>query len=59
MLEYFLDNNLVSLKRSESVPGDSCLNQFLSITHDIFTSFNNGLEVRGVFLNIRKAFHKI
>ena len=51
-LKYFLDNKnyLVSLKRSGFIPGDSRLNQFLSITHDIFTSFNNDLEVRGVFL---------
>ena len=35
------------------------MNQFLSITRDIFTSFDNGLEVRGVFLDISKAFDKV
>ena len=59
MLKYFLDNNLITPKQSGFRPGDSCINQLLSITHDIFTSFDNGLEVRGVFLDISKAFYKV
>ena len=59
MLKYLLDNNLISPKQSGFRPGDSCINQLLSITHDIFTSFDNGLEVRGVFLDISKAFDKV
>ena len=58
MLKYFLDNNLISSKQSGFRP-DSCINQLLSITHDIFTSFDNGLEVRGLFLDISKAFDKV
>ena len=59
MLKYFLDNNLITPKQSGFRPGDSCINQLLPITQDIFTSFDNGLEVRGVFLDISKAFDKI
>ena len=59
MLKYFLDNNLVSPKQSGFRPGDSCINQLLSITPDIFTSFDKALEVRGVFLDISKAFDKV
>ena len=59
MLKYFLDNNLISPKQSGFRPGDSCTNQPLSITHDIFTSLDDGLEVRGVFLDISKAFDKV
>ena len=59
MLKYFLDNNLITPKQSGFRPADSCINQLLSITHDIFTSFENGLEVRGVFLDISKAFDKV
>ena len=59
MLKYFLDNNLITLKQSGFRLGDSCINQLLSIAHDIFTSFDNGLEVRGVFLDISKAFDKV
>ena len=56
MLKCFLDNNLISPKQSGFRPSDSCINQLPSITHDIFTSFDNGLEVREVFLDISKAF---
>ena len=40
-------------------PGDSCINQLLSITHEIYQSFDNNLEVRGVFLGIFEVFDKI
>ena len=59
MLKYFLDNNLIFPKRSGFRPCDSCVNQLLSITHDNFTSFDNCLEVRRVFLDINEAFDKV
>ena len=59
MSKYFIDNNLITPKQSGFRTGDSCINQLLSITHDIFNSFDNGLEVRGVFLGISKAFGKV
>ena len=31
----------------------------MPITHDIYKSFDSGYEVRGVFLNISKAFDKV
>ena len=34
-------------------------NQLISITHEIYQSFDNGFEVRGVFLHISKAFNKV
>ena len=40
-------------------PGDSCISQLLSITHEIFKSFDDGLEIRSVFLGIPKAFDKV
>ena len=40
-------------------PGDSCINQLLSIFHEIYNSFDEDLEVRSVFLNISKAFDKV
>ena len=36
--------------------GDSCINQFLSITHEIYKSFD---EVCRVFLDISKAFDRV
>ena len=34
------------------MPGDSCIHQLISITHEIYDSFdaNPSLEVRGIFL---------
>ena len=39
--------------------GDSCINQLIAITQEIYQSFNAGYEVRGVFLDISKAFDKV
>ena len=41
-------------------PNDSCINQLISITHDIYRAFevNPSLEVRGLFLDLSKAFDK-
>ena len=41
------------------MPRDLCINQLISITHEIYQSFDEGLEVRGVFLDISKAFDKV
>ena len=56
---YFSTNKLIFKNQSGFQPGNSCINQLLSITHEIFTSFDNGLEVRSVFLDISKAFDKV
>ena len=42
MLKYFLDNSLFTPKQSGFRPDDSCINELLSISHDIFTSFISG-----------------
>ena len=46
-------------KCSMKCSGYSCINQLLSITHEIYESFDEGLEVRNVFLDISKAFGKV
>ena len=51
MFRFFLDNKLISTNQSGFKPGDSCINQLLSITHEIYKSFDDGLEVRSVFLD--------
>ena len=40
---------------------DSCINQLISITHNIYRTFdaNPSLEVRSVFLDLSKAFDKV
>ena len=56
LLEYFIENDLISQNQSCFKPGSSCINQLISITHEIYQSFDIKLEIRGVFLDISKAF---
>ena len=55
MFKFFLENELISPNQSGFKPGDSCINQLLAITHEIYKSFNDGFEV-GVFLEILNVF---
>ena len=57
MHEFFIENDIISPNQSGFQPGDSCINQFLSIIHEIYKSFDDDLEVPGIFLDISKAFH--
>ena len=59
MFGFFIENNLISQHQSEFKPGDSCINQLLSITHEIYQSFDEGFDVPSVFLDISKAFDKV
>ena len=59
MFCFILQNNLLSPNQSGIKPGDSCINELLSNTHQIFQSFDQGFEVRSVFLDISKAFDKV
>ena len=59
MFEFFIKNDLISQHQSGFKPGDSCINQLLSITHEIYQSFDQGFDVRSVFLDISKAFDKV
>ena len=55
----FIENGLISLGQSGSKLGDSSVNQLLFITPETYSSFDEGLEVRSVFLDISKAFGKV
>ena len=59
IIGFFLDKGLISANQSGFKPEDSYINQLLSITHNIYKSFDDGYEVRGVFLDISKAFDKV
>ena len=50
---------LISSNQSGFKPGDSCINQLFSITHEIYESFDVGLQVGSVFFDISKAFDKV
>ena len=65
MFTFFTENNLISPNQLGFRPGNSCVNQLLAITmlhaitHEIYRSFDERFEARGVFLDISKAFDKI
>ena len=59
MFKFLIENNLISSNQSGFKPGDSCINQRLSITYEICKSFDDGFEMGGVFLGISKAFDKV
>ena len=59
--ECFQEHNLLSAHQSGFPTNDSCVNQLLSIVHDIYTAFHAWptLESCGVFLDISKAFDEV
>ena len=59
MFGFFIENDLISQHQSGFKPGDSCINQLLSITHEIYQSFDEGFDVCSVFLDISKALDKV
>ena len=59
MFTFFTGNNLIYPNQSGFRLGDSCVNQLLAITHEIYKSFDEAFEVKGVFLDISKAFDKL
>ena len=59
LFQHLRKNNLLVKSQSDFLPGDSCISQLLSTTHEIYQSFDYNLETRGVFLNISKAFDRV
>ena len=58
----FIDKNKVfNNNQSGLTPSDSCIHQLIAITHKVFRAFdaNSWLEVRGVFLDLSKAFERV
>ena len=58
---FLLEEDLLNPNQSGFRPSDSCINQLLAITHEIFEAFDCNLpvEVRSIFLDISKAFDKV
>ena len=54
----FMTPCLSTFSKSIWIQTGRCLHQLLSINHEIFSAFHMGLEVRGIFLDISKAFDK-
>ena len=58
---FLFEEKLLNPNQSGFRPFDSCINQLLAITHEIFEAFdyNLPLEVRSVFLDMSKPFDKV
>ena len=58
--KFMIENNLLSGTQSGFKPNDSCINQLILITHNVFSVFdaNPSLEIRG-FLDLSKAFDRV
>ena len=54
MFKFYIENELISTNQSGFKPGGSCINHLLAITHEIYKSFDEGFEVRCVFLDLIK-----
>ena len=61
LYSHLIANNLLNPNQSGFRPGDSAINQLLSITQTIHSAFDCDppLEVRSVFLDISKAFDRV
>ena len=59
MFGFLIENDVISQDQSGFQPGDSCINQLLSITHEIYQSLDEGFDVHRVFLEISKTSDKV
>ena len=53
------ENKLISKNQSGFRPGDSTIYQLISITSNIYDSFEKYDETRALFLDISKAFDSV
>ena len=59
LFNFLNQNDLISPAQSGLKKGGNCINQLLSITHEIYHSRDEGYEIRGVVLDISKTFDKV
>ena len=59
VFNFFRDNQVISSNQSGFMPGDSTVNQLLSLYHELALAIDQQKEIRIVFLDISKAFDKV
>ena len=59
MFTFFTENNLISPNQSRFRTVNSCINQLLSIIHEIYELLDVDFEGKGAFLDISTAFGKV
>ena len=56
---FFIGNKVISPNQFGFKPGDTSVNQLLSIAHKIYKTFDEGREVRGILLDISKSSFQV
>ena len=59
MFELFIKNKLIYSSQSGFKLGYFYINKLFFITREVYSSFDGGLEVRSIFLDIVKVFDKV
>ena len=61
LYSHLLSENILNPNQSGFRPGDSTINQLVSITHSVYSALdcNPTLDVRSVYLDISKAFDRV
>ena len=59
LFNYLRDNKIVSIHQSGFIPGDSTVNQLVSIHHDLCKALENYNDIQLIFFDISKAFDKV
>ena len=59
LFNHFQDNHLLSALQSGFIPGNSCINQLTFLYNTFCKAIDAGKEVRAVFCDICKAFHRL
>ena len=61
IMDFLEEKNLLKANQSDFRSNESCESQIFSIVHNIYSSFdcNPLLKVRGIFLDISKAFDRV
>ena len=59
LFNYLCDNKIVSIHQSGLIPGDSTVNQLVSIHHDLCKALENHNDIQLIFFDISKPFDKV
>ena len=59
LYNYLRSNEIKACNQSGFTPGDSAVNQLISITNEFGKALDQGKEVRVIFCDISKAFDKV
>lgn len=59
ILAFLIQKNFIVQSQSGFIPGDSTINQLLSIYNDICSSFDKGTTTQAIYLDITKAFDRV